>query len=78
MANIKSAIKRMKTNETRRARNTSMKSAMRTAIKKFEAYVVNKDVEQAKEAFKVAAKKLIKLLPKESFIKMQPLVSNHA
>lgn len=57
MANIKSAIKRMKTNETRRARNTSMKSAMRTAIKKFEAYVVNKDVEQAKEAFKVAAKK---------------------
>ncbi|ASS91980.1 MAG: 30S ribosomal protein S20 [Bacillaceae bacterium] len=64
MANIKSAIKRMKTNETRRARNTSMKSAMRTAIKKFEAYVVNKDVEQAKEAFKVAAKKIDKAASK--------------
>lgn len=64
MANIKSAIKRAKTSEKRRAHNASMKSAMRTAIKKFEALVEAKDVEKAQEAFVIASKKLDKAASK--------------
>ncbi|MGC4375968.1 30S ribosomal protein S20 [Fictibacillus sp. Mic-4] len=64
MANIKSAIKRVKTNEKRRAHNASIKSAMRTAIKNFEVKVANNDVEGAKEAFVVATKKLDKAATK--------------
>lgn len=46
MANIKSQIKRAKTNEKSRGANASYKSAMRTAIKKVEIAVKegNKDV----------------------------------
>jgi small subunit ribosomal protein S20 len=64
MANIKSAIKRAKQNNKRRVQNASMKSAMRTAIKKFEALVNNNDVEQAKEAFVIATKKIDKAAQK--------------
>lgn len=60
MPNIKSAIKRVKTNDARRAHNASIKSAMRTAIKKFDALVVNKDVENAKAAFAEASKRIDK------------------
>lgn len=35
MANIKSQIKRIKTNEKARLRNKSVKSALKTAIRKF-------------------------------------------
>jgi len=64
MANIKSAIKRVKTSEKRRAHNAAMKSAMRTAIKKFEALVVNNDAENAKAAFADASKKIDKAAQK--------------
>ncbi|WP_243290620.1 30S ribosomal protein S20 [Bacillus sp. FJAT-47783] len=60
MPNIKSAIKRVKTNNERRAHNATIKSAMRTAIKKFDAIVVNNDVENAKAAFADASKKIDK------------------
>ncbi|MBE5100660.1 30S ribosomal protein S20 [Priestia aryabhattai] len=60
MPNIKSAIKRVKTTEARRAHNIQAKSAMRTAIKNFEALVENNDVDNAKAAFAVASKKLDK------------------
>ncbi|MGL4588769.1 MAG: 30S ribosomal protein S20 [Mycoplasmatales bacterium] len=43
MANIKSAKKRIKTNEKARLRNKTQKSAMRTAIKKLETAVSGKD-----------------------------------
>ncbi|BAB05058.1 30S ribosomal protein S20 [Halalkalibacterium halodurans C-125] len=59
-ANIKSAIKRVKTNEKRRIQNASVKSALRTAIKQFEAKVENNDAEAAKAAFVEATKKLDK------------------
>lgn len=36
MANIKSQIKRNKQNEKRRLRNKSVKSSLKTAIRKFE------------------------------------------
>lgn len=60
MPNIKSAIKRVKTNDKRRAANAQKKSAMRTAVKNFEAFVEKKDVAAAAEAFKLASKKLDK------------------
>ena len=64
MANIKSAIKRAKLSEERRAHNASIKSDMRSAVKTVEALVTNNDLENAKEAFKTASKKLDKALVK--------------
>lgn len=64
MANIKSAIKRIKTNEKSRALNTSQKSAMRTAMKKVELAVENNNVEEAKAALAVAVRKLDKAVTK--------------
>jgi len=64
MANTKSAEKRIRTNEKRTARNASMKSAMRTAMKKVEIAVANQDAEAAKEALKLAVRKLDKAVTK--------------
>jgi small subunit ribosomal protein S20 len=64
MANIKSAIKRVKTNNKNRVQNASVKSAMRTAVKAFEEKVEAKDIEAAKEAFVIATKKLDKAATK--------------
>jgi small subunit ribosomal protein S20 len=64
LANIKSAIKRVKTNDKRRAHNASLKSAMRTAVKNFETLAANKDAEAATAAFAVATKKLDKAATK--------------
>lgn len=49
MANIKSQIKRIGTNEKARQRNSSAKSAIRTAMKKVKAAVEAKDVALANE-----------------------------
>ena len=48
MANIKSQIKRIGTNEKARQRNASAKSAIRTAMKKVRMAVEAKDLENAK------------------------------
>lgn len=64
MPNIKSAIKRVKTNEKKRAQNASQKSALRTAIKTFEKFVEQNDVEAAKQALYIANKKLDKAAAK--------------
>lgn len=64
MANIKSAIKRIKTAEKNNVRNTSEKSAMRTAIKKVEVAVSNNDGAAAKEALQLAIRKLDKAATK--------------
>ena len=47
MANIKSAKKRILVNRTKAARNKSIKSAVKTSIKKVEAAVANQDKEAA-------------------------------
>ena len=52
MANIKSAKKRILVNETKAARNKAIKSKVKTAVKKVEAAVAQKDVEAAKAALK--------------------------
>ena len=48
MANIKSAKKRILVNETKAARNKAIKSKVKTAVKKVEAAVAQKDAETAK------------------------------
>lgn len=64
MPNIKSAIKRVKTNDKRRAQNISQKSSLRTAIKSFEALVAENNAEAAKEALVTAVKKIDKAAAK--------------
>lgn len=59
MPNIKSAIKRVNINEAKNAQNTAAKSAMRTAVKKFEA-AVDANAENTKELYKIAVKHLDK------------------
>lgn len=64
MPNIKSAIKRVKTNDARRLRNASQKSALRTAVKSFEHAAQGSNVEAAKESLANALKKLDKAVTK--------------
>ncbi|MFD0871498.1 30S ribosomal protein S20 [Chlamydia abortus] len=64
MPNIKSAIKRVKTNEKRRLQNASQKSALRTAVKAFEQAANSNNVENAQQTLKVAIKKLDKAVTK--------------
>ena len=64
MANIKSAIKRVKINDKKRALNQSQKSDMRTAIKQVEKFVEANDVENAKSALQVTIKKIDKAVQK--------------
>ncbi|RDI44028.1 30S ribosomal protein S20 [Falsibacillus pallidus] len=63
MANIKSAIKRVKTSNASNAQNVTVKSAMRTAVKKFEAAAANND-SNAKELLSTAVKHLDKAAQK--------------
>lgn len=56
MPQIKSAIKRVKTQNKRRLANASQRSAMRTAIKKFNTAAHNGDKDQAEVLYKNAAK----------------------
>ncbi|MCJ7841817.1 30S ribosomal protein S20 [Lederbergia sp. NSJ-179] len=63
MPNIKSAIKRVKINNAKSAQNASAKSAMRTAMKKFEV-AVEANQENSKELFKQAVKQLDKATTK--------------
>ncbi|WP_409251430.1 30S ribosomal protein S20 [Bacillus sp. SCS-153A] len=63
MPNIKSAIKRVKTSEARNAQNATVKSAMRTAVKKAEAATQNND-DNAKALVSEAVKHLDKAAQK--------------
>lgn len=64
MPNIKSAIKRVKTNEKRRALNASQKSALRSAVKTADQAIAGTDVDAAKAALIAATKKLDKAVTK--------------
>ncbi len=57
MANIKSAIKRAKTNEKSRLRNKNVKTNLKTTEKAFEEALVSGDKEKAIDAYKLASKK---------------------
>ena len=58
MANIKSQIKRNKQNEKRRLRNKSVKSSLKTAIRKFNEAVQSGDAETAQTLLRTASRKL--------------------
>ncbi|GAK39608.1 30S ribosomal protein S20 [Paenibacillus urinalis] len=64
MPNIKSAVKRVKTNDKRRALNASQKSALRTAVKAADQALTTNEVETAKAAIQAASKKLDKAVSK--------------
>lgn len=64
MANIKSQIKRNKTNEKARLRNKAVKSALKTAVRKAREAALTGDLEKATAANRVAAQKLDKAVSK--------------
>ncbi len=64
MANIKSQIKRVKTNEKRRQRNKSVKSAVRTAIRRFREALDTGDAEQVETTRRYASRALDKAASK--------------
>ncbi|WP_175408802.1 30S ribosomal protein S20 [Streptomyces sp. TRM64462] len=64
MANIKSQIKRNKTNEKARLRNKAVKSSLKTAIRKAREAAAAGDVEKATVAAREAAQKLDKAVSK--------------
>ena len=64
MANIKSQIKRIKTNEKARLRNKACKSELKTAIRRTREAVAAGDVAKAQEAAAYASRKLDKAVSK--------------
>ncbi len=64
MANIKSQIKRNRQNEKRRLRNKSVKSSLKTAIRKFHEAVDAGDHEKAILLMRDASRKLDKAASK--------------
>ncbi|MEK6441987.1 MULTISPECIES: 30S ribosomal protein S20 [unclassified Pseudonocardia] len=64
MANIKSQIKRVKTNEKARQRNKAVKSSVKTAVRRFREALDAGDGEKALELQKAAAKALDKAASK--------------
>ncbi|MGC9670506.1 30S ribosomal protein S20 [Planosporangium sp. 12N6] len=64
MANIKSQIKRNRQNEKRRLRNKSVKSALKTSVRKFNEAAAAGDTEQAAALMRDAARRLDKAASK--------------
>jgi small subunit ribosomal protein S20 len=64
VANIKSQEKRNRTNEGRRLRNKSVKSSLRTAVRKFREAAESGDKETAAELLVATGRKLDKAASK--------------
>ena len=64
MANIKSQMKRIKTNEKARQRNVAVKSALKTAVRRFRAAAESGDAAAATTALQTASKALDKAASK--------------
>ena len=64
MANIKSQLKRIKTNEKARQRNKAVKSALKTSIRRFRAAADAGDSAKAAEALQTASRELDKAASK--------------
>ena len=64
MPNIKSAKKRVQITEVHNARNKADKSALKTALKKFEAAAAEGNRTEAESAYKVAVKTVDKAAAK--------------
>ncbi|GAB2677414.1 30S ribosomal protein S20 [Thalassiella azotivora] len=64
MANIKSQIKRIKTNEKARLRNKAVKSELKTAVRAFREAAASGDKEKAAAALAHATRRLDKAVSK--------------
>lgn len=64
MANIKSQMKRIKTNEKARQRNQAVKSSVKTAIRKFREAAATGDKDKAAELQRAASRQLDKAAQK--------------
>lgn len=64
MANIKSQLKRIKTNALRTERNKAVKSELRTFVRKFKTAADSGDASAVSDALKVASTKLDKAVSK--------------
>ena len=64
MANIKSQIKRNRTNEAARLRNKSVKSALKTSVRKFREAADSGDAAKAQELAREATRALDKAASK--------------
>ena len=64
VANIKSQIKRIKTNEKARLRNKAVKSSLKTSIRSFREAAAAGDATKANEALQAASRKLDKAVSK--------------
>ena len=64
MANIKSQIKRIKTNQKAQERNRAVKSELKTAIRQAREAIASGDKEKATQAVSVASRKLDKAVSK--------------
>ena len=64
MANIKSQIKRIRTNEKARLRNKSVKSSLKTAVRRFREAADAGDREAAQTAMLTASRQLDKAASK--------------
>ena len=71
MANIKSQIKRNRQNELARERNKSVRSALKTAVRRFEEAVTAGNTDDAKKLAGEATKKLDKAASKKVIHKNQ-------
>ncbi|MPZ66815.1 MAG: 30S ribosomal protein S20 [Pseudonocardiaceae bacterium] len=64
MANIRSKLKRIRTNEQARLRNKSVKSALKTAVRRFRTAADAGDTDRAMTELQVASRKLDKAASK--------------
>ncbi|MDR1806465.1 MAG: 30S ribosomal protein S20 [Propionibacteriaceae bacterium] len=64
MANIKSQMKRIKTNEKARLRNKAVKSALRRQVRKFREAAAAGDADKAAELARIATRGLDKAVSK--------------
>ncbi|OHV29485.1 MULTISPECIES: 30S ribosomal protein S20 [Pseudofrankia] len=64
MANIKSQIKRIRTNEQARLRNKAVKSELKTVVRRFREAADAGDVETATTSLQIASRKLDKAVSK--------------
>ncbi|MGH3936848.1 MAG: 30S ribosomal protein S20 [Pseudonocardiaceae bacterium] len=64
MANIKSQLKRIRTNEKARLRNKSIKSSLKTAVRRFREAAAAGEKDQALVALQAASRKLDKAVGK--------------
>ncbi|HEX5512663.1 MAG TPA: 30S ribosomal protein S20 [Actinomycetales bacterium] len=71
MANIKSQIKRNKTNEKARLRNKAVKSELRTLVRSFREAAAAGDKDKASDALRAASRRLDKAVSKGTIHKNQ-------